>query len=77
MIKSKLLYLVLALSLSFSACQQQPQQPTVTTQTQSTEAKVYYPGKDNNWEKKQPEQVGMDATLLQEAVAWAKQQETT
>ncbi|MDX5482529.1 MAG: beta-lactamase family protein [Hymenobacteraceae bacterium] len=77
MVKSKLLYLVLALSLSFPACQQQPQQPTVTTQTQSTEAKVYYPGKGDNWEKKQPEQVGMDATLLQEAVTWAKQQETT
>ncbi|MBD1396998.1 serine hydrolase [Pontibacter sp. JH31] len=77
MTKSKLLYLALALSLSFSACQQQPQQPSVTTQTQSAAAKLYFPGKGDNWEKKRPEQLGMDAALLQEAVEWAKQQETT
>ncbi|MBF8962580.1 serine hydrolase [Pontibacter sp. FD36] len=77
MIKSNFLYLALALSLGFSACQQPPQQPAATAQTQTTEAKVYYPGKGDNWEKKQPEQVGMDAAALQEAVEWAKQQETT
>ncbi|MBX0333289.1 beta-lactamase family protein [Pontibacter sp. HSC-14F20] len=73
MIKSKILYL--ALALGFSSCQQQPQQPTVTAQ--ATEGKLYYPGKGDNWEKKQPEQQGMDAALLQEAVEWARQQETT
>jgi CubicO group peptidase (beta-lactamase class C family) len=75
MIKSKLLYLALAVSMF--ACQQQPQQTTATAQTQTTETQVYYPGKGDNWEKKQPQQVGMDAALLQEAVEWAKQQETT
>ncbi|GGG21671.1 serine hydrolase domain-containing protein [Pontibacter amylolyticus] len=74
MLKRRLLYL--ALALSTFACQQQPQQ-TTTTNTQQAGDKVYYPGKGDNWEKKQPEQVGMDAALLQEAVDWARQQETT
>ncbi|MCP2043723.1 serine hydrolase [Pontibacter sp. HSC-36F09] len=77
MIKSKILYLALTLALGFSSCQQQPQQPTVTEQAQATEGKVYYPGKGDNWEKKQPDQLGMDAAMLQEAVEWARQQETT
>lgn len=74
MLKRRLLYLALALSIF--ACQQQPQQ-TTTTNTQQAGDKVYYPGKGDNWEKKQPEQLGMDAALLQEAIEWAKQQETT
>ncbi|MHC2991560.1 beta-lactamase [Pontibacter sp. HJ8] len=75
MLKNKILYLALALSLF--ACQQQPQQPAATTHTQKAETKVYYPGKGDKWEKKQPGQLGMDAALLQEAVDWARQQETT
>ncbi len=69
---------VLMLSLGLAACQQQPQQTTTTaSQTQASENKYYYPGKGDNWEKKNPEELGMDATLLQQAVEWAKTQETT
>jgi CubicO group peptidase (beta-lactamase class C family) len=75
MLRNTLLPLVLALGLF--ACQQQPQQPATSAATQATQTKVYFPGKGADWEKKQPEQVGMDAALLQQAVAWAKQQETT
>ncbi|MFD2247062.1 serine hydrolase domain-containing protein [Pontibacter ruber] len=73
-------YVSLALALGLFACQQQPQQPTTQTTTQSpqqTEAQVYYPGKGDNWERKKPEEVGMDPALLQQAVDWAKTMETT
>ncbi|MDX5423632.1 MAG: beta-lactamase family protein [Hymenobacteraceae bacterium] len=71
--------LSLALSAALFACQQQPEQTAVaTTQAagQTTE-KVYYPGKGDDWERRSAEEVGMDAARLQEAVDWAKQQETT
>jgi CubicO group peptidase (beta-lactamase class C family) len=38
--------------------------------------KPYYPGKGDNWKRVEPEQAGMDAELLQQAVAFAKEQET-
>ncbi|MCC9135504.1 serine hydrolase domain-containing protein [Pontibacter silvestris] len=69
-------FITLALVLGMFACQQSKQAGT-TTQGQQTAAKVYYPGKGDNWEKKKPEEVGMDAALLQDAVTWAKEQETT
>jgi CubicO group peptidase (beta-lactamase class C family) len=36
-----------------------------------TEVPVYYPGPDQNWERKPAEDVGIDAFLLQEAIAYA------
>ncbi|MBC5995019.1 serine hydrolase domain-containing protein [Pontibacter cellulosilyticus] len=75
MFKNTVFALVLALGLS--ACQQQPQQTTSTAQAQTSESKYYYPEKGDNWERRKPEEVGMDPALLQEAVEWAKMQETT
>ena len=43
----------------------------------STTSTVYFPPKGDNWEHQSPEKVGMDATLLDQAVAFAKTQETT
>lgn len=37
---------------------------------------VYYPASGENWERKKPEDVGMDSALLQQAVAYAESQET-
>ncbi|WP_347160204.1 serine hydrolase domain-containing protein [Pontibacter chitinilyticus] len=68
-------FAILALALGLLACQHQ-QPATTTTSDQQSTAKVYYPGKGDNWVHKQPEQVGMDAAKLQEAVEWAKTQET-
>jgi CubicO group peptidase (beta-lactamase class C family) len=67
------LYLLVILAL-FACTDKQSQQTIATT---ATSQKVYYPGKGDNWETRKPEQVGMDAALLQQAVAWAKTQETT
>jgi CubicO group peptidase (beta-lactamase class C family) len=39
-------------------------------------AGVYYPGPDAEWERRRPEQVGMDARRLEEAVAFARANET-
>src|SRR5688572_7435093 len=39
-------------------------------------ANVYFPGPDDHWERRQPEQVGLDAGLLAEAVGYARQHET-
>lgn len=66
------------LALSLLACRQQPQQTSaVTVQNKPAETKVYYPGKGDNWEHRQPEQLGLDAAKLQQAVEWARTQETT
>ena len=36
-----------------------------------TQVPAYYPGPDQNWERKPPEDVGIDPFLLQEAIAFA------
>ena len=36
----------------------------------------YYPPPGDNWQRKQPDEVGMDANLLEQAVAYAKTQES-
>jgi len=36
-----------------------------------TEVPVYYPGPDQNWQRRPPEDVGIDSFLLQEAIAFA------
>lgn len=41
----------------------------------STEAQVYYPNKDSNWERKSPAQVNMDEAKLKTAVQFAIDQE--
>src|SRR5215217_3861376 len=39
--------------------------------------RAYVPGSgDDRWERRRPEQVGLDADSLAEAVAWAEQHET-
>ena len=40
------------------------------------QAAPYYPGPGDDWEHKAPEQVGMDARLIDEAVAFAKARES-
>jgi CubicO group peptidase (beta-lactamase class C family) len=39
-------------------------------------SKAYYPPAGEAWERKRPEDVGMDSALLDEAIAFAKTQET-
>ncbi|MCX2738932.1 serine hydrolase domain-containing protein [Pontibacter anaerobius] len=71
-------YLALVLALGFSSCQPQPQQSTTATaEAQQTRSTYYYPGEGDDWERRTPEDLGMDPALLQEAVEWAKLQETT
>ena len=43
----------------------------------TTEAATYYPGKWDDWEARAPQDVGMDAALLDKAVAYSKAHETT
>ncbi|MGV3541196.1 MAG: serine hydrolase domain-containing protein [Rufibacter sp.] len=60
------------LLLTFLSCQQ-----SSNTATQTTAAtKVYFPGPGDAWEHKKPEEVGLDAELLAQAVAYAQTQET-
>ena len=71
--------LSLALAISLFSCQQQPQQTQATgstTQSPQEKAAVYYPGAGDNWERREPAQLGLDAAKLQEAVTWAQTQET-
>ncbi|HEV7347858.1 serine hydrolase [Telluribacter sp.] len=67
-------FYALVLGASLFACQPQPQQAT-TTGTSQQATQTYFPGK-GEWKSRQPEEAGMDAALLQEAVAWAQTQET-
>ncbi|KAB7730370.1 serine hydrolase [Rudanella paleaurantiibacter] len=53
--------------LAFSTACQRPSASDAT----------YFPAKGDAWATRKPEQVGMDAAKLAEAVAWAKTQETT
>ncbi|ARS34177.1 serine hydrolase domain-containing protein [Pontibacter actiniarum] len=68
-------YFLLLLALGFTACQQQPQQ-AVTVQEQQAQQPYYYPGQGDAWEHRNPEELGLDAAKLQEAVTWAQTQET-
>ena len=52
------------------AAQSRPQ-----TRSQAQPA-AYYPGPGDDWERRMPEQVGMDARLLEEAIAFAKATES-
>lgn len=38
---------------------------------------IYYPAEGEAWEKRDPEALGMDSTLLEEAIAFAQSHETT
>ncbi|HYM94683.1 MAG TPA: serine hydrolase [Chitinophagaceae bacterium] len=40
-------------------------------------SKIYYPGPANQWQRHEPKQEGMDDSLLQQAIDFAKTQETT
>lgn len=62
--------------LALLSCTDQ-QSTTTTNTTTSVTSKVYYPGKGDNWQKKDPKDLGIDPSLLQQAVEWAKAQETT
>jgi CubicO group peptidase (beta-lactamase class C family) len=48
-----------------------------SSKQQPTQTSRYYPAPDDAWQRKQPAQVGMDAALLEQAVAFAKTQEST
>jgi len=55
-------------------------QTTATRQRgkqQSTRTFVYYPASGDAWQRKQPAEAGMDSALLEQAVAYAKTQEST
>jgi len=69
--------LSLALAASLFSCQQQAPATSQTDITRQQTAKPYYPGKGEQWERRRPEELGFDGGKLQEAVAWAKTQETT
>jgi CubicO group peptidase (beta-lactamase class C family) len=69
--------LVFALVLGLLSCKQQPHQTTVNQSSQQSTSKLYFPEKGDAWKHKNPEELGLDAALLQQAVEWAKTQETT
>ncbi|GAB3325686.1 serine hydrolase [Larkinella ripae] len=62
-------YAIIAVVL-ISACQRPAQQSAAPTVSR------YFPAPGSAWETRKPEQVGMNAVLLQQAVAFAQQQET-
>jgi CubicO group peptidase (beta-lactamase class C family) len=47
---------------------------SLTTPVGAQRASVYYPGPGDKWERRKPEQAGMDAALLAEAMEFAKRQ---
>ena len=71
-------YLVFALLLVFSSSSVTAAQTSAayTRQTSSKRVSVYYPQRGDAWQRRQPSEVGMDARLLDEAVSFAKSQES-
>ncbi len=70
---------LLAVLIALS-CRTQPTATTGSPEVSATRPPAtapYFPPKGDNWERKSPEEVGMDPALLQQAVAFAKTQETT
>lgn len=49
---------------------------SAAAQSRSQNAAPYYPGPHDDWERRTPAQVGMDARLLDEAIAFAKAAES-
>ncbi|CCH55014.1 hypothetical protein BN8_04243 [Fibrisoma limi BUZ 3] len=64
--------LLVAPLLVVLSCQRPPQQST----TQATASTAYFPAKGDAWQRKTPNEVGMDAALLEQAVAFANATET-
>ncbi|WP_205500630.1 serine hydrolase domain-containing protein [Rufibacter psychrotolerans] len=61
------------LFLALVACQSTPSAPSSGAVSRE---KVYYPGAGDDWERRKPEELGLDAELLAQAVAYAQTQET-
>ncbi|QDA62197.1 serine hydrolase domain-containing protein [Hymenobacter jejuensis] len=68
-------HLCFLLLFPFLACSKLPS----ASREASTKAaaSVYYPPKGDAWQHKKPEQAGLDPAVLQQAVEWAKTQETS
>lgn len=49
--------------------------PVASASAQTRQA-IYYPGSGDDWERRRPEQVGMDGRRLEEAIAFAKASES-
>jgi CubicO group peptidase (beta-lactamase class C family) len=45
--------------------------------SQSKQLSVYYPAPGDGWQRRRPEEVGMDGALLEQAIAYAKTQAST
>lgn len=60
---------------AFWSCAKTPSQSA--QQTTQPPTSFYYPAAGDAWQRKEAAQVGMDAALLEQAVEFAKQQETT
>lgn len=69
--KRNLLFLLLYFVVSCT------RQASPTTDSRKPSGNLYFPAKGDAWETRKPEKLGMDAALLQQAVEFAKTQETT
>jgi CubicO group peptidase (beta-lactamase class C family) len=67
---------VLAAALVSSFAFASPANPRGRRQSSARGASPYYPAAGDGWEKRKPEEVGMDSALLDAAVAFARTHET-
>jgi CubicO group peptidase (beta-lactamase class C family) len=74
--KRLILILIAALFLASQVITPGPGESSASASEQSDRKEVYYPGPGENWERRTPLQVGMDAARLKEAVAFAVASET-
>jgi CubicO group peptidase (beta-lactamase class C family) len=77
-IRRQLRFQILLLSLIFVSATLRPL-PPVQSQTKSPQKPpaLYYPGPSDSWQHRKPEAAGMDSTLLEQAVSYAKTQPST
>jgi CubicO group peptidase (beta-lactamase class C family) len=74
--RPRLAPVVVFLGFAVQALPAQSNPPRTRRESAITSAPIYYPGPDHVWEKRSAAQMGMNATKLDEAIAYAKSQES-
>src|SRR6266851_1964660 len=69
------LFLLIGFMTVQSGCTPSERHAPSVSALETSQQETYYPSPDS-WERRKPSEVGMDDTLLKQAVEWARTQET-
>ncbi len=75
-INHRVIIVCLALALCLSNAGAQQNSSRRKSIEDKAQAAIYYPARGDEWQRKRPQEVGMDSALLEQAIAFAKTQES-